>query len=299
MRGQQLRRHRLPLLEREGELAAIDEMLDDGGLVVVEGRPGLGKSRLADGAAERAEATGFRVLSAAGQEGEQQFAFGVVLQLLERAARVADLDGAARLAAPLFARPGLRTVDESSLLPTLHGLYWLVVELAEEQPVLLVVDDGQWADEPSLRFLSYLAGRLDDLPVALLVLTRPGGLPALAAHPAAVVRSLSPLSALAVDEAVRDVLDEGADPALSAACADVSGGDPFLLDELLAALATAGPSVSVDRVRELTPDALTRRIVARLAALEPDAVELARALAVLRESYQPLHQAARVAGLCL
>ena len=47
----------------------------------------------------------------------------------------------------------------------LHGLYWLTVNLSAERPLLLAVDDLQWCDHPSLRFLAYLARRLDGLPV--------------------------------------------------------------------------------------------------------------------------------------
>jgi predicted ATPase len=56
----------------------------------------------------------------------------------------------------------------------LHALYWLVVRRAEGAPLLVVVDDGQWVDEPSLRFLVYLLGRLSDQPIALLVAARAG-----------------------------------------------------------------------------------------------------------------------------
>jgi len=77
----------------------------------------------------------------------------------------------------------------------LHGLYWLVVNLAAGRPVLLAVDDAHWADEPSLRWLAYLARRLDALAAGLLVALRPGdpavmGAPllALCAEAAAVLR---------------------------------------------------------------------------------------------------------------
>ena len=56
----------------------------------------------------------------------------------------------------------------------MHGLYWLAVRLAAREPLLVVVDDAHWADEPSLRFLAYLAGRVGEQPVAVLVATRPG-----------------------------------------------------------------------------------------------------------------------------
>ena len=58
--------------------------------------------------------------------------------------------------------------------PRLHGLYWLVVNIAERGPLILAVDDAQWADEPSLRFLLHLANRLAGLPVVVALTVRAG-----------------------------------------------------------------------------------------------------------------------------
>ena len=55
-----------------------------------------------------------------------------------------------------------------------HALYWLVSALAEERPLLLAVDDLHWSDDPSLRFLAYLARRLEGLPVAVVGTLRTG-----------------------------------------------------------------------------------------------------------------------------
>ena len=55
----------------------------------------------------------------------------------------------------------------------LHGLYWLAANFASRTPTLLVVDDLHWTDEPSLRWLHYLARRLEGLPLLLLTGTRP------------------------------------------------------------------------------------------------------------------------------
>ena len=76
------------LLERERELAALDSLIDDVGndaarLVVVEGRAGIGKSRVLAAARERAAERGIRTLSARGTELEQEFAYGAVRQLFE------------------------------------------------------------------------------------------------------------------------------------------------------------------------------------------------------------------------
>src|SRR6266702_4428142 len=102
------------LFEREGELAVLSAHMraarkGAGGLVAVEGRAGMGKTRLVAEARRSAETAGFEVLAARGGELEEAFAYGVVRQLFEPlfATSGADvraelLSGAAGLAAPLF-----------------------------------------------------------------------------------------------------------------------------------------------------------------------------------------------------
>ena len=62
--------------------------------------------------------------------------------------------------------------SEDAGFAVLHGLYWLVANLADARPVVLLADDLHWADVPSLRFLEYLGRRLDGLAVALVATTR-------------------------------------------------------------------------------------------------------------------------------
>ena len=50
-----------------------------------------------------------------------------------------------------------------------HSVLWLCAALADEQPLALVVDDAQWADRSSLEVLSYLARRIEDLPLLIVV----------------------------------------------------------------------------------------------------------------------------------
>ena len=175
------------LLERDAELAALERILaaaraGDGLLGTVEGSAGIGKTRLLSEARARARAAGMGVLSARAGELEGEFAFGVVRQLFEPAlansapdVRAELLAGAAELAAPLFASFPTSQSSEAgdSSFAKLHGLYWLAANFALRKPTLLVVDDVHWADEPSLRWLGYLARRLEGLPLVLLVATRP------------------------------------------------------------------------------------------------------------------------------
>ena len=178
---------RFCLLEREAELAALEAMLGaarggDGRLVVVEGSAGIGKTRLLAEARGLAERGGVR-----GADGARRRARGRV-RVRDRPAAVRGaagrgdaelraelLGGAAGLSASLFASaPTTASGDGAeSSFAMLHGLYWLAANFASRTPTLLVVDDLHWADEPSLRWLVYLAHRLDGLPLLLLAGTRP------------------------------------------------------------------------------------------------------------------------------
>ena len=87
----------------------------------------------------------------------------------------------------LTAEPASQSPGESSFA-VLHGLYWLVANLAVIRPLLIAVDDAQWADEPSLRWLAYLAPRLEGLAAGMLVAVRQGD-PAVMAAPLLAVRA--------------------------------------------------------------------------------------------------------------
>lgn len=302
------------LLERDAEVRALGERLDalaggGGGLTLVQGPAGIGKTSLLRGLRAAAAPRGIQVLTATGAELERDFAFGLVQQLLAPVLRTADperravlLSGAAEAAAPVF---DLRAAPAPSHA-TLHGLYWLCAELADETPVLMVVDDAHWGDEPSLRFLEFLARRLDDVPLLLVVAERPGEagpaappLAALAATPNARTLTPSPLSERAVGGVMAAAL--GSDPGerFVAACAQATGGNPMLLSELsreMAARGSAGADADAAIARSAVPGSLVRSVVARLRRTGPDTLEVARALIVLGERAR-LDRVVRLTGL--
>jgi len=306
------------LRERERELGTLREGLEradagTGMLLLVEGPAGVGKTELVREARTAAVQTGLRPLEARGSELEQPFAFGIVRQLLEpmigEAAEPGDLfAGAAGPAARLF-EPDEREARSADVgFEALHSLYWLVVNLADRAPLLVSVDDCQWVDRDSLRFLAYLAQRIEGLRVAMLLAGRrpepaaadAGSLWAqVASRPEAGVLQLRPLSETASVALARERLGAEAAEEFCSACHRATGGNPLFLRELLSALDAAGVAPSAEAASEVQavgPAAVSRFVLHRLATLGPDATELARAVAVLGDQSE-LELVARVSGL--
>ncbi len=303
------------LLERDREVAEIDAAVNgaargDGGIVLIEGPAGIGKTRLVQEARRRAAARGMRVLTARGSEIERDFAFGVVRQLVEGllvdpAVAERAFAGAAQGARPIFGSLDADGAEGDASFAALHGLFWLVVNLAGDGPLLLVVDDLHWADRSSLRFVAYLAGRLEALPVGVVAGLRtaePGTDPALVAEitrdPGTRVLAPGPLSSDATSALIAGRVGS-ADRGFAAACHRATGGNPLLLTELLRALRAEGVAMDArhaDAVAGVGSRAVSRAVLARLSRLSPDAVAVTRALAVLGDG-SDLRLVAALAGI--
>lgn len=296
-----------PVLERDAEMERIAQAIERslagaGSVLLIEGPPGIGKTTLVSAARERARACGMRVLGARASELEREYSYAVARQLAELILRRADdrrrarlLDGAAAASALLRGAEVASTGPRSDYA-TLHGLYWLIANAAEEQPLLLTADDLHWADAASLRFLGFLARRVEELPLVLVLAARAGGWDplrqfALTASDAAV-RALkpAPLSPRACAQLVRHRLGERAEVALCEACHRATGGNPFylnaLLDELEREHVLPTPGLA-QRVPAIGPPAVRSAIAARLAAVSAPALAVAQALAALGEDARP------------
>jgi DNA-binding CsgD family transcriptional regulator len=295
------------LLERERELAELDALAKEayagaGRLVVIEAAAGLGKTRLLQAARESSRKAGMRVFAARATELERDFPFALARQLFEPT--VAALDVPAREAlfagavGPARGALGIAQNDAGAEPTTdtfavLHGLYWLAAAFAEQQPLLLAVDDAHWADAASLDFLRFLLPRLEELPVLLVLTCRPdeaGAERSLARIATdSVARRLTPraLSPQGAATLLAGALGRTPEDAFTATCHEVSGGNPFLLCELTRTLATEeiAPVAEQDsRVRELAPERVTRTVHLRLARLSSEAQAVARAVVVLGDS---------------
>jgi len=289
------------LLERDFGLALVDELIaascaGAGRLLVLEGRSGMGKTTLLAEVRRRAREAGIAVLAGRATELERGFAFGVVRQLFEPVVtqlgeneRSRLLAGAAEWAGPVLGLPG------KELQPTpfaaLHGLYWLAADLAAKAPLLLAIDDAQWADIQSLRFFSYLRNRLEDVPIMIALTTRVPGtdtagaeLKELSAVAETKVMRLRPLGQDSVEQLIRAGL--AAEPSLSftAACTRATGGNPLALAVLLQDLAhhrVRPNDAAAAAIDTRAPDAIVRSVDARLARHGDVATRFARGAAVL------------------
>ena len=310
------------LIERDRELGQLDDGLrataaGQGRVLLVSGPPGIGKTALLDAAQRSALQAGFVILAARGGELESHFPYGVARQLFESALRHAHGDdraellaGAAAFAAPVVAGesgpPAPGAPGAAPEFGPLHGLHWLTVNMSARSPLLIVVDDAHWADAHSLRFLLYLARRLDGLPVMLLISTRSGEQGAdpevwtqLATQPFVRVIRPGALSEQAVAMMLEAGLRQPPAGSFAAACRAATGGAPFLVHELIAALAAdrvRPDAESAVRVQRVGPRTVATTTLVRLARMPTGSVALAQAAAVLAGEAR-LYRAARLARL--
>ena len=307
------------LLERDAELAALAEAVEAArgracAVVVIQGPPGAGKSALLDAAKAYGRSAGVRVLSGGGGSWSAPSHSGWRWSCWPRRC----------WRRPMRSRPGCwpawpprparcclswpgepLAVADTSLL----GLCWVAAHLAgwnldarKSTPLLVTVDDVQWADAPSLRFLAMLADRASRLPLSMVVTVRDGepvggmaGLRGLIAHPRARLLVPAPLTASAVRRPTEAAFP-GAEPALSDAVAHASGGNPFFVSEVLRLLRDEDGTPAAGTVADLVPETVLRSVLTRLDRLPDDAGRLAASLAVLGDG-TPLRRVAAHAGL--
>lgn len=307
------------LLERDNDLGPLRDLVDAtaggaGSVAVIHGPAGIGKTSLLRATCDYARAQGLVVLSARGSQLEQTLAYSVVRRLFERhvlalppetSAEV--FSGAAGMAASVVGAANADqppVADPDPTFAILHGLHWLAVNLASQQPLVLCVDDAHWVDEATLRWLAYLGERSDDAAILLLLATRDGEpgdpvvLRSLLERPETLAVSPAALSLPAVAELANALLGESSED-LIGACHHATAGNPLLLHELLLALqdvATRPGADPVAAVAGLTTDTIARSVLPRLARLGREAVAIAAAAAVLGDDAS-LPTIAAVAGV--
>ncbi|GAA2629677.1 LuxR family transcriptional regulator [Actinomadura fulvescens] len=260
----------------------------EGGIVVVEGPAGIGKTTLLAYARARAETLGLTVATARGTELEVDYAWGCARQLFEPFTKSST---AAVL--PFAGDDPAVPLGEYSII---NSLFWLASDLASQNPLLIVMDDLQWADTASARFLAYLAARMDALPAVLMVALRPGSgridhiVSMITRLPLAVSTTLAPLTASGCAELLAGLIDAPTQD-LVLRCHEATRGNPFLVRELGRQL-TSRPDAGL---LQGSPN-IARFVAGQLAHLPEQARDVAHALAVLGDQCDG-HTLARVAGM--
>lgn len=279
------------------------------GVVVIEGPAGIGKTSLLQAARQAAGSSGLRVLAARGGELERGLELGVARQLFEpllfpaSGSEHAELFGGfggavARLFGFGSSQPGPQPDEYASL----NALYRLCMRLADQSPVMVVIDDLQWSDAASLRWLVYLARRLEDQPVLLMLawrsdeLGQSGDVLALIAGEPGVRRIRpQPLSPEAVGELVRAAFGIRPQERFVRACHAAAGGNPLFTMQLLEAARDEGlrpVDPDVCALADLAPERVSELVLSRLRRLSPVAVTVATQVAVLGSRAEVRHVAA-------
>jgi DNA-binding CsgD family transcriptional regulator/tetratricopeptide (TPR) repeat protein len=257
-----------------------------GTTVLVEGEAGIGKTALVRAVRKAAAKAGCQVLSGSGDELAQALPLVPLLDALhisetsddpDRVAIMRLLHGdTAQSAADLVAAAGERIIG-------------LIDDACANGPVVLTIDDLQWADRFTIAILTRLAAHAKRLPLLLVGTYRwvPRGedLTLFGVRGGAIERiHLEPLAPSAVDELVTELAGGRPAPELSA-MADGAAGNPFYLTELVATLARDGDLEISDGIVRATnvnaPKSLSSAIESRLGYLSEDARLVLRAATLL------------------
>lgn len=300
----------LPLVGRRADRAALCLALDDaldgsGGVALIRGSSGMGKTRLLEALMEDARSRGVICASGRAWALEASRPFGLWADALTPF--LASLgDGTTAILArglewelssivPAFANPGAgRLRDSSSDADTRGRLFWnfsrFITRCAERAPLLVVLDDLHHADVSSRELLHFAARHLTGTRVLLVGSFDAGGssgpevqalVRSLGASAHALIREVEPLTTIDVDELLHHVFDHvpaGFAEALHAH----TNGVPFFVEEVLKTMGagTTGGTLP-SRLDELhIPTSVRESILARIELLPDEARRLAEVVAL-------------------
>ncbi|MBL1097781.1 AAA family ATPase [Streptomyces coffeae] len=303
------------LLDRNAELTRVESLLDNtargvSGLLVVRGLAGTGRTTVLSRGCQSARDRGFVVLSACASPCDRDFALGIVRQLLEPVCyapsgpdRDAQLGETVAEAIQVLEAESLDGKGDASR-GELQTLLRLVAMVAVRRPVLVAVDDLQWADVPSLHWLNWLLCPGKDLPVAGLISISESERSADTSVIDEILSCaqqlrLGPLTEVSTGSLAEAFLGAAPDEAFARACHVATGGNPATVRTLLAALADDGvkPTAAVaPTLRDLDVPQLLPSLYSRMRRVSPYAPSLARAVAVLGDQAR-LDWAAAIAGV--
>ncbi len=251
-------------------------------MLVFAGTHGMGKTTMLQAALEAMRGRAV-VLHARCHEAEREFPFGVVRQLFDSVGDSAEHATPESIAMG-FADPGGGQERD------LHSLYRATRSLAAGASVIIAVDDFHHADPQSANWFSYIARRLDGLPVSMILAGdadhHDGMQVVRELHPLPYFRlvNLRPFCRPCGETMVATLFAEPVDVEFATACHDVTCGNPLVLQELCRRLKTAcvrATKTQIDQVAEAGAAVMWETVGAGLRQRQPSAVELIECLAIL------------------
>ena len=291
------------LYGREPETAALASVLDAVGrggarLLSLEGAAGTGRSVLLAKVRSDARRRGWTVVTGRASILEETNDFGVLRQVLAGLPALPDGRSAPALLGGSVPNEDFSPFDLFELASV------RLFDADADAPVLITVDDLQWCDALSLRWLAYLAHRSANLPLAVVVACSPGEVSEERFLVDELItscerRTLHGLHETAVGQWITDTLEARPDPAFVAGCRQVTGGNGALLADLLTALAARSvPPVdaSAALIESVGRSAVAGRVLPWIKRAGPEALAVARAVAILGDDSELL-LVAELAGL--
>jgi DNA-binding CsgD family transcriptional regulator len=299
------------LVSRGAELHALSTALDRaadgaGGVIILTGDAGVGKSRLAREISAQAASRGFDVLAGRATESIVPVPFRPITEALMKVARSGVIPDAPEMASyrpalgslvPEWSRP---EDDEAEISPLILGeaLIRLLTHRGSKG-TLLVLEDLHWADPETLDILEYLADNLPGTRVLCVATTRDSepsaGLDcarSLHARRAAALLDVRRLPDWAVREMAAACLRTDDVPAAVTSLLADCDGLPFAVEEILAAAVSSGQLVSGssgwqvnEKVSTAVPDSIVGSVRHRLASLGPVAFDVLASAAVLGRQF--------------
>jgi DNA-binding NarL/FixJ family response regulator/tetratricopeptide (TPR) repeat protein len=289
-----------PLVGRETELGRLEQalnVLDQGGTayLTVEGEPGIGKTRMLTELRSRADSRGHLVLPGAATEFERDVPFSVFVDALDAYVTSQGLGEHDAVDADLQRElgqvlPSMRVVGGGAgALPeerfhAHRAVRRLLNVIAEERPLVLVLDDLHWSDGASTELIAALVRRQPTAPVLLALAFRPGQaaqeLAAALAQPGVSRIELGQLS----EAEARELLD-GADSQFVSTVYSHAGGNPFYLEQL--GRSGAGLTLRAEPRDAGVPPAVAAAIAAELGSLSPRTRIFLDGAAVAGEPFEP------------
>lgn len=312
-----------PLVGRDRELAVLEQRLAGlgagiGGIILLEGEPGLGKTRLLEWTLAQAAASGWVALKGRCSQAEGTLPFLPFVEQVEQLTRIlperilldclggvgaeiARLTPRIRRLLPEEQKP-LKVPPEQERFLLFSSLMEFLERVSARHPLLMAVEDLHWADESTLRFLEYLATRLRDLPVLVAGTMRPssyepGVQPALEdlerARTAERIR-LSPLDVGEVSGLLAELAGVPVPEGISQAVYAITEGNPFFIEEVYRMLnaenrlveASGAWRLKLDLADLDVPEGVKSLLERRFHRLRPATIQVLQRAALLGRSFR-------------